>query len=191
MLFPTGTLCFSLTAGWRHCTTAIWTGVLPHLQASGIKGPIRTEAGMGWCIDFLACEWRKEVLYSSVVMVHSGLVALQVGRICWQIGERAMVPKDVRELLYQLLKDHYVQVQVCYSLDVAKLTPLLWKDLYLSNALVLAPVTFSLQSFWASRYWALVFKYRNDSLFSSLWILLLCFHLTKSISTNIQHVTLH
>ncbi|CAK9225893.1 unnamed protein product [Sphagnum troendelagicum] len=28
-----------------------------------------------------------------------------------QIGERAMVPKDVRELLYRLLKDHYVQVQ--------------------------------------------------------------------------------
>ncbi|CAM6048254.1 unnamed protein product [Sphagnum compactum] len=28
-----------------------------------------------------------------------------------QIGERAMVPKDVRELLYGLLKDHYVQVQ--------------------------------------------------------------------------------
>ncbi len=111
-------------------------------------------------------------------MVDSGLVALQVGRICWQIGERAMVPKDVRELLYQLLKDHYIQVQVCYSLDVAKLTPLLWKDLYLSNALVLAPVTFSLQSFWASRYWALVFKYRNDSLFhpcgyyfcASIWL---------------------
>lgn len=60
-----------------------------------------------------------------MVMVHSGLVALQVGRICLQIGERAMVPKDVRELLYQLLKDHYVQVQVCYYLDVAKLTPLL------------------------------------------------------------------
>ncbi len=36
-----------------------------------------------------------------------------------------MVPKDVRELLYQLLKDHYIQVQVCYSLDVTKLTPLL------------------------------------------------------------------
>ncbi|CAK9875680.1 unnamed protein product [Sphagnum jensenii] len=34
-----------------------------------------------------------------------------------QIGERAMVPKDVRELLYRLLKDHYVQVQ-----EVAKTT---------------------------------------------------------------------
>ncbi|KAH8967788.1 hypothetical protein BDL97_03G095100 [Sphagnum fallax] len=34
-----------------------------------------------------------------------------------QIGERAMVPKDVRELLYQLLKDHYVQVQ-----EIAKTT---------------------------------------------------------------------
>jgi hypothetical protein len=26
-----------------------------------------------------------------------------------------MVPKDVRELLYRLLKDHYVQVQVRFS----------------------------------------------------------------------------
>lgn len=32
-----------------------------------------------------------------------------------QIGERAMVPKDVKQLLYRLLKDQYIQVEVCYA----------------------------------------------------------------------------
>lgn len=40
------TFVFVSLAGGRHCAAAIWTGMLPHLQAFGVKWPIRTEASM-------------------------------------------------------------------------------------------------------------------------------------------------
>jgi hypothetical protein len=44
--FFTMTFVFVSLAGGRHCAAAIWTGMLPHLQAFGAKWPIRTEASM-------------------------------------------------------------------------------------------------------------------------------------------------
>jgi len=44
--FSTMTFVFVSLAGGRHCAAAIWTGMLPHLQAFGVKWPIRTEASM-------------------------------------------------------------------------------------------------------------------------------------------------
>lgn len=71
-----------------------------------------------------------------------------------------MVPKDVKQLLYRLLKDQYIQVEVCYaSISMSS---------YRSNNLMLFDYMIFVNLIWYFQYKQISFY----SLFKMDWLIL-------------------